>query len=71
MLSAQQRQQPVGAAAAGDAKQWLLSSSCSPHSHCPTSLLSALQGVLCYEFLYGQPPFEAAGHSETYKVRSE
>lgn len=24
-------------------------------------------GVLCYEFLIGQPPFEAAGHSETYK----
>ncbi|KAH7616326.1 hypothetical protein Ndes2526B_g08422 [Nannochloris sp. 'desiccata'] len=24
-------------------------------------------GVLCYEFLCGQPPFEAAGHSETYK----
>ncbi|KAL4441525.1 hypothetical protein ABPG77_002029 [Micractinium sp. CCAP 211/92] len=24
-------------------------------------------GVLCYEFLYGQPPFEAAGHSDTYK----
>lgn len=24
-------------------------------------------GVLCYEFLYGEPPFEAAGHSETYK----
>ena len=23
--------------------------------------------MLCYEFLYGQPPFEAAGHSETYK----
>ena len=24
-------------------------------------------GVLCYEFLFGTPPFEAAGHSETYK----
>ncbi|CAG9464523.1 unnamed protein product [Pedinophyceae sp. YPF-701] len=24
-------------------------------------------GVLCYEFLYGSPPFEAAGHSETYR----
>jgi len=24
-------------------------------------------GVLCYEFLFGMPPFEAAGHSETYK----
>lgn len=24
-------------------------------------------GVLCYEFLFGDPPFEAAGHSETYK----
>lgn len=24
-------------------------------------------GVLMYEFLYGVPPFEAAGHSETYK----
>ena len=24
-------------------------------------------GVLCYEFLVGTPPFEAAGHSETYK----
>jgi len=24
-------------------------------------------GVLAYEFLFGQPPFEAAGHSETYK----
>ncbi|KAL4858631.1 Serine/threonine-protein kinase Aurora-2 [Chlorella vulgaris] len=24
-------------------------------------------GVLCFEFLYGTPPFEAAGHSETYK----
>lgn len=24
-------------------------------------------GVLCYEFLYGMPPFEAKGHSETYK----
>lgn len=23
-------------------------------------------GVLCYEFLFGTPPFEAAGHSETY-----
>jgi len=24
-------------------------------------------GVLCYEFLVGNPPFEAAGHSETYR----
>lgn len=24
-------------------------------------------GVLCYEFLFGQPPFEAEGHSNTYK----
>jgi aurora kinase len=24
-------------------------------------------GVLCYEFLYGTPPFEAAGHAETYR----
>jgi len=24
-------------------------------------------GVLCYEFLVGDPPFEAEGHSETYK----
>ena len=24
-------------------------------------------GVLCYEFLCGKPPFEAAGHRETYK----
>jgi aurora kinase, other len=24
-------------------------------------------GVLCYEFLYGVPPFEAAGHSDTYR----
>lgn len=24
-------------------------------------------GVLCYEFLVGTPPFEAAGHTETYK----
>jgi aurora kinase A len=24
-------------------------------------------GVLCYEFLVGKPPFEAEGHSETYK----
>ena len=24
-------------------------------------------GVLCYEFLYGSPPFEAEGHSATYR----
>jgi aurora kinase len=24
-------------------------------------------GVLCYEFLFGAPPFEAPGHTETYK----
>ena len=24
-------------------------------------------GVLCYEFLVGNPPFEAQGHHETYK----
>ncbi len=24
-------------------------------------------GVLCYEFLVGKPPFEADGHSETYR----
>lgn len=24
-------------------------------------------GVLCYEFLFGVPPFEAQGHTETYK----
>lgn len=24
-------------------------------------------GVLCFEFLYGLPPFEAAGHQETYR----
>ena len=24
-------------------------------------------GVLCYEFLVGSPPFEAEGHSETYR----
>ena len=32
-------------------------------------------GVLAYEFLVGNPPFEAQGHSETYrrisKVRSQ
>lgn len=24
-------------------------------------------GVLTYEFLFGAPPFEAAGHQETYR----
>lgn len=24
-------------------------------------------GVLCYEFLYGVPPFEAKEHSDTYR----
>ena len=24
-------------------------------------------GVLCFEFLYGVPPFEAEGHTETYR----
>jgi len=24
-------------------------------------------GILCFEFLYGTPPFEAKKHSDTYK----
>ena len=28
-------------------------------------------GVLCYEFVVGQPPFEAKGNSETYKRISQ
>ncbi len=24
-------------------------------------------GVLCYEFLVGRPPFEAEGHTDTYR----
>jgi aurora kinase len=24
-------------------------------------------GVLAYEFLFGQPPFESSGHQETYR----
>lgn len=24
-------------------------------------------GILCYEFLYGVPPFEAKEHSDTYR----
>ena len=35
-----------------------------PHSH-QVDVWSL--GVLCYEFLYGVPPFEAAGHSDTYR----
>lgn len=36
------------------------------HDHDSTVDVWSL-GVLCYEFLFGTPPFEAAGHSETYK----
>ena len=35
-------------------------------AHLPQVDLWSL-GVLCYEFLFGGPPFEATGHSETYK----
>ena len=36
------------------------------HDHNSTVDIWSL-GVLCFEFLYGRPPFEAKGHSETYK----
>jgi serine/threonine protein kinase len=36
------------------------------HAHDKTVDIWSL-GVLCYEFLVGSPPFEAQGHSETYR----
>lgn len=33
----------------------------------PSSLVAPSLGVLMYEFLVGTPPFEAEGHSATYR----
>ncbi|RWW58816.1 hypothetical protein BHE74_00034287 [Ensete ventricosum] len=44
----------------------IISDICDSFRLSPKSILSYL-GVLCYEFLYGMPPFEAKEHSDTYR----